>query len=48
MSTTGVSTTIRSDGGKSVEETLKQVAEVQSQLEKSYERWEDLEKLRNS
>ena len=36
------------DGGKSVEETLKQVAEVQSQLEKSYERWEDLEKLRNS
>ena len=36
------------DGGKSVEQTLKQVAEVQSQLEKAYERWEDLEKLRNS
>ena len=36
------------DGGKSVEETLKQVAEVQSQLEKSYELWEELEKLRNS
>jgi ATP-binding cassette subfamily F protein uup len=36
------------DGGKSVEETLKQVADVQSQLEKAYERWEELEKLRNS
>ena len=35
------------DGEKSVEETLKQVAYVQSQLEKTYERWEDLEKLRN-
>ena len=35
-------------GGKSVEETLKQVADVQSQLEKAYERWEELEKLRNS
>ena len=35
------------DGGKSVEKTLKQVADVQSQLEKTYERWEDLEKLRN-
>jgi hypothetical protein len=36
------------DGGKSVEETLKQVADVQNQLEKAYERWEELEKLRNS
>jgi len=36
------------DGGKSVEETLKQVADVQSQLEKTYERWEELEKLRNA
>ena len=35
------------DGGKSVEKTLKQVADLQSQLEKTYERWEDLEKLRN-
>ena len=35
------------DGEKSVEKTLKQVAYVQSQLEKTYERWEDLEKLRN-
>tara|TARA_B110000305_G_scaffold237839_1_gene301999 strand:- start:1513 stop:2250 length:738 start_codon:yes stop_codon:yes gene_type:complete len=35
------------DAGKSVEETLKQVADVQSQLEKTYERWEELEKLRN-
>ena len=35
------------DGEKSVEETLKQVAYVQSQLEKTYERWEDLEKLRS-
>ena len=35
------------DGGKSVEEKLKQVADLQSQLEKTYERWEDLEKLRN-
>jgi len=36
------------DGGKSVEETLKQMADVQSQLEKAYDRWEELEKLRNS
>ena len=36
------------DAGKSVEETLKQVADVQSQLEKTYERWEELEKLRNA
>ena len=35
------------DGGKSVEKKLKQVADLQSQLEKTYERWEDLEKLRN-
>ena len=35
------------EGEKSVEKTLKQVAYVQSQLEKTYERWEDLEKLRN-
>jgi hypothetical protein len=27
---------------------LKQVADVQSQLEKTYERWEELEKLRNA
>lgn len=36
------------DGGKSVEETLKQVADVQSQLEQIYNRWEELEKLRNA
>ena len=36
------------DGGKSVEETLKRVADVQNQLEKTYERWEELEKLRTS
>ncbi|PCI73446.1 MAG: ABC transporter ATP-binding protein [SAR86 cluster bacterium] len=36
------------DGGKSVEETLKQVADVQSQLEQAFDRWEELEKLRNS
>lgn len=36
------------DGGKSVEETLKQVADVQSQLEQTYNRWEELEKLRNA
>ena len=33
-------------GGKSVEDTLKQVAEVQSQLEQAFERWEELEKRR--
>ncbi|MEX0964516.1 MAG: ATP-binding cassette domain-containing protein [Pseudohongiellaceae bacterium] len=36
----------KSDGGKGVEETLMQVAEVQSQLEQAFERWEVLEKLR--
>lgn len=36
----------KDDGGKSVEETLKAVAEVQSQLEQAFERWEALEKLR--
>lgn len=35
------------DGGKSVEAMLKQVAEVQAKLEQAYERWEELEKLRN-
>ncbi len=34
--------------GKAVEETLKQVAQAQSQLEKTYARWEELEKLRNA
>ena len=38
----------QNDGGKSVEETLKQVADVQSQLETAYARWEELEKLRNN
>lgn len=32
---------------KTVEDTLKKVADVQSQLEKAFERWEELEKLRN-
>lgn len=36
----------KDDGGKSVEETLKQVADVQGQLEQAFERWEALEKLR--
>ena len=36
------------DGGKSVEETLKQAADLQTQLDQVYERWEELEKLRNS
>ena len=36
------------DGGKTVEETLKQAAELQTQLDQVYERWEELEKLRNS
>lgn len=36
----------KDDGGKSVEQTLKQVADVQGQLEQAFERWEALEKLR--
>lgn len=32
--------------GRSVEETLKRVAEVQSQLERAFERWEELENIR--
>jgi ATP-binding cassette subfamily F protein uup len=36
------------DGGKFVEKTLKQVADLQTQLDQVYERWEELEKLRNS
>ncbi|MDG1026422.1 MAG: ATP-binding cassette domain-containing protein [Gammaproteobacteria bacterium] len=36
------------DGGKFVEKTLKQAADLQTQLDQVYERWEELEKLRNS
>ena len=35
------------DGDKSVEETLKQVAQVQNELEQAFERWEALEALRS-
>ena len=38
----------QNDGGQSVEETLKKVADVQSQLEAAYARWEELEKLRSN
>ena len=36
------------DGGKFVEKTLKQADDLQTQLDQVYERWEELEKLRNS
>ncbi len=38
----------KGDGGMSVQETLKQVADLQAQLDKAYQRWEELESLRNS
>ncbi len=34
----------QTEAGKSVEDTLKQVAEVQAKLEQAYQRWEELEK----
>lgn len=37
----------QADGGKSVEETLKKVADTQRELEQAYARWEELEKLRS-
>jgi ATP-binding cassette subfamily F protein uup len=35
------------DGGKPVEDVLKQTADIQAKLEQAYQRWEELEKLKN-